>query len=146
MSDADPTLAVPLVPGMIHRPEAPRHMMRIKPAERRVRVRLGQRTLAESTRALRLIEIGRDVADPVLYLPLEDVVATLAESGRSTHCPLKGDTTYFDLADGTADAIGWSYTRPLPFAAELAGHIAFDAARVTFESAPPGEDAPSGDA
>lgn len=130
------TLPTPLVPEMIHRPDAPGHMMRIKPAARLVRVRVGGATVAESRRALQVIEIGRDVADPVLYLPLEDVAATLVESERTTHCPLKGDTTYFDLADGAADGIGWSYTRPLPFAEALAGHIAFDASRATFESAP----------
>ena len=130
------TLAVPLVPEMIHRPDAPGHMMRVRLAGRLVRVRVGGRTIAESRRALQLIEIGRDVADPVLYLPLEDVAATLVESGRTTHCPLKGDATYFDLADGAADEIGWSYARPLPFAEALAGHVAFDASRATFESAP----------
>lgn len=136
MSDAA-TLPVPLVPEMIHRPDAPGHMMRIKPLARRIRVRVGGETIAESESALQLIEIGRDVADPVLYLPFDDVTAKLVESARTTHCPLKGDTTYFDLAGGGADEIGWSYTSPLPFAEALAGHIAFDASRASFESAPP---------
>ena len=149
-------LEVPLVPEMIHRPDAPAHMMRVKPHGRRLTVRLGRRVIAESRDAVTVLEIGRDVADPVHYLPLRDVRAELAESGRSTHCPLKGDTSYFDLvgAGGTGEGgtgeggageggageggkeIGWSYTRPLPFARVLEGRIAFDAARVVFESAP----------
>ena len=136
MSDTDATLPVPLVPDMVHRPDAPGHMMRIKPLGRRLRVRLGDETIAETRRALTLIEIGRDVADPVLYVPRGDVVVDLVENARTTHCPLKGDTTYFDLASGAADEISWSYTRPLPFAEALTDHVAFDASRVTFESAP----------
>ena len=136
MNDTARTLSTPLVPDMIHRPGVPAHMMRIKPLERRVRVRVGGEIVAESRRALQLIEIGRDVADPVLYLPREDVSAALADNARTSHCPLKGDTSYFDLANGEADEIAWSYTHPLPFATALEGHLAFDASRATFESAP----------
>ena len=47
MSGAD-ALPVPLVDGMIHRPGAPAHMMRIAPANRRVTVRAGDVVLAAS--------------------------------------------------------------------------------------------------
>lgn len=133
---APATLPVPLVPEMIHRPDAPSHMMRVKPLERLVRVRIGGETIAESRDTLQLVEIGRDLADPVLYFPRGDVTAELVENARTTHCPLKGDTTYFDLADGAGEEIAWSYTDPLPFASALRDHVAFDASRVTFESAP----------
>lgn len=133
-------LPVPLVPDMIHRPEAPAHMMRVKPAGRRVTVRLGEDVLAVSDSALRVIEIGRDVYDPILYLPRADVSARLGEAARTTHCPLKGDTTYFDIA--SAPEIAWSYTRPLPFADGLRDHVAFDPARVTIEEGPLGAPSP----
>lgn len=135
MSD---TLPVPLVPGMIHRPGTPKHMMRIAPAGRRITVRLGDAVLAESAEALRLVEIGRDLYPPAYYLPRSDVVASLVKTDRSTHCPLKGDTTYFDLrtGDGRVADIAWEYSKPLPDAAGLAGHVAFDPARVTIVDAP----------
>ena len=130
-------LPVPLVPEMIHRPGEPSHMMRVKSAGRRVAVRFRGREIAASDRALRVMEIARDVYDPVLYLPLDDVSAPLAKTGRSTHCPLKGDTTYYDLADDPEGTeIGWSYTRPLPIATVLEGYIAFDPARVSVEEGP----------
>ncbi len=129
-------LAVPLVPDMIHRPGAPAHMMRIKPAGRRVTVRLGDAVLGSSDAALRVIEIGRDVYDPILYLPRADVSVALVETARTTHCPLKGDTSYYDVEG--AREIAWSYTRPLPFARALEDHVAFDPARVTAEEGPLG--------
>lgn len=138
MSEPD-TLPVPLIEGMIHRPEAPAHMMRIAAAGRLVTVRAGDRTLAESARALRLVEIGRDLYPPLYYLPLEDVRVALEATGKSTHCPLKGDTTYHDWhPEGEAPVreLAWVYDRPLPWAAELAGHVAFDPARTTIVDAP----------
>ena len=75
MSDAD-ALPVPPVDGMIHRPDAPAHTMRIAPAKRRVSV--DGVTLATSDAALRPVEIGRDPYPPTYYLPLGDVRARLA--------------------------------------------------------------------
>ena len=134
------TLETPLVGGMIHRPDRPAHMMRIKPLGREVTVRYGDEVIARSRRALMLIEIGSDVYDPAFYLPLDDVTADLVPMERSTHCPLKGDTTYYDLgatdARGTVEEFGWSYTEPLEWAADLRGMIAFDPSRARLDIAP----------
>ena len=134
---AERELPVPLVDGMIHRPAVPRHMMRLKPAARAVRVELDGRVLAEGE-PLQLVEIGRDVYDPVWYFPRHAVTAELTATERNTHCPLKGDTTYYDLSDGSAEGIAWSYTDPLPFAEELRDLVAFDPSRVTVTLEPTG--------
>ena len=120
----------------IHRPDEPRHFMRLKPVMGGVRISRGGQELARSGKALRVLEAGRDLYDPVVYLPREDVSASLREvEGKSTHCPLKGDTAYFDLmaADGSIAErnIAWSYTKPLSFAMELKDLIAFDPAKVS---------------
>lgn len=141
---AERELPVPLVDGMIHRPGVPRHMMRAKRFARPVRIERHGALLAQTGRALQLVEIGRDLYEPVWYVPMDDVGAALVASGKSTHCPLKGDTTYYDLADGSGDALAWSYTDPLPFAQVLAGHVAFDAARVTIVLLPEQEPATDG--
>ena len=125
------SLDVPLVPDMIHRPDAPRHMMRARKLDRPVRIERDGQVLAETTRAVQVQEIGRDVYDPVYYLPMDDVSVELRATDKSTHCPLKGDTTYYDLADGSGEAIAWAYTKPLPFSEELRDLVAFDAAQVT---------------
>ena len=121
------SLDIPLVPRMIHRPDAPAHMMRAKPMERTVRVVREGEVLAEG-RPLQVIEIGRDVYDPVYYFHRSDVRAELEDTPKSTHCPLKGDTTYLDVND--VGAIAWSYTKPLKLADILRDRVAFDAGAV----------------
>ena len=136
---------VTLARDTIHNPDEPRHFMRVKPVRGRVRIRLGDRVLAESGAAVRVIEAGRDLYDPVLYLPRADVAATLSRTGKRTFCPLKGHASYFDLMadDGAVAApeIAWSYEETLDFAESLTDLVAFDAARVTVEEHPP----PAGD-
>jgi len=132
--------AVTLVTAAAHNPAEPRHFMRIKPIERRVRVLRDGAVLAESTAAVRLLEVGKDIYDPVVYFPRQDVSDALKRNDHSTHCPLKGDAAYFDLqgADGSvaAERIAWSYETPFDFAAELAGLVAFYGNAVTVEEAP----------
>ena len=131
---------VTMVETAIHNPAEPRHFMRLKPVPRRVRILRDGEVLAESENALRVIEVGRDLYDPALYLPEVDVRAHLARTARATHCPLKGDAAYFGLVDGDGNAIqaeiAWSYPEPFGFAAELAGRVAFYADHVTIEESP----------
>lgn len=129
-----------LVRDAIHNPAEPRHFMRIKPVERRIAIWLGEELLAETTGAVRLLEAGRDLYDPVLYLPAADVSPRLRRNDDASHCPLKGDAVYFDLVDAAGNVrvakIAWSYPEPLPFAEALAGRIAFYASHVTVEESP----------
>ena len=144
MSEAEARAQVTLSRETIHNPDEPRHYMRIKPVTGEVRVRLDGRLLAASRRALRVLEAGRDIYDPVFYLPPADVRADLSPADRRTFCPLKSHASYFDLVSdrGEVEAaeIAWSYREALDCATELKGLIAFDAARVAFEEHPaPGD-------
>ncbi len=136
MTPSDVTMST----ATIHNPGEPRHFMRIKPVPRRIRVLFDDELLAETTNALRLLEVGKDFYDPILYIPELDIGAPLKPIGRKTHCPLKGDASYFDLvdADGTVrhKEIAWSYADAFDFAAELKGHVAFRPDLVTIEDAP----------
>jgi uncharacterized protein (DUF427 family) len=71
----------------------------------------------------------------VRYVPRADVDMTLlTKSSLKTHCPYKGDASYFSLqSDGATekDAI-WSYETPLPAASTIAGYLAFDPELVEF--------------
>ena len=131
---------VTMVTGAAHNPSEPRHYMRVKPVNRKVRVLRGGTVLAETTAAVRLLEVGKDLYDPVLYLPRGDIRAGLRDAEGTTHCPLKGDAVYFDLTDGDgtvlADRIAWSYPQPFGFADEIAGLIAFYGDKVTIEESP----------
>lgn len=128
------------IPEAIHDPGDERHFMRLKPVSGRVRILRDGEVLAASTRALRMLEVGRDVYDPVFYLPREDVFAPLSPSRRTSHCPLKGDAAYHHLLDSAGciavEDIAWSYPQPLPFALALAGRVAFYATHVLQEEAP----------
>jgi len=129
MAETDLTFA-----PIIQRADEPRHFMRIRSAEdRHVSILAGDQLLAESGRARRLIEFGKDVYDPVFYIPKEDVRVVLEDSETTTHCPLKGDTTYYhtQAIGEPLEDIAWEYTDPLDHAAELKGLVAFDPGRVT---------------
>lgn len=94
--------STPPVPEMIHRLGVLRHMMRAEPLGRTPRIECNGRLPAESADAPQVIEIGRDVHD----LPRADVVAPFFGTGRSTHCPLKGDAARYDVAADGGDQGG----------------------------------------
>ena len=131
---------ITMVRDAIHNPREPRHFMRLKPVASRVRVLRAGRLLAETKNALRVLEVGKDIYDPVLYLPPADILCQLNETQTTSHCPLKGDAAYFSLMDenGAVEErdIAWSYPAPLAFARNLAGLIAFYGDRVALEESP----------
>ncbi len=96
-------------------------------------VRGGGAILGESTRALRLEETGHD---PVVYFPREDIAMALLEpSDTRTHCPHKGDASYFSLQSKSVlvPDVAWSYESPVEGAEAIAGHLAFYADKVAVE-------------
>ena len=123
----------------ICRPDAPKHFMVLRSIEKRVKIRLPNGDLlAESDRAIRLMESGKTLYDPVVYLPKEDVKVTLIEEDKQTRCPLKGSAAYFGVSDGqnSHESIAWSYPEPLDFAEPIRGLVAFYASKVIIEEHP----------
>ena len=113
------------------------HPITITPAPARLRVVWNGKVIAETSRALDLKEASYPV---VRYIPREDADMALFErTARSTHCPFKGDASYFTLKDGAAaaDNAVWTYETPFPAAKEIAGHLAFYADKVAFEEVGP---------
>jgi uncharacterized protein (DUF427 family) len=108
----------------------PDHPITITPTKGRVQVKFGGRVIADSTRAVTLQEANYP---PVQYIPREDTqMASLQATAHKTHCPYKGDASYFSLkADGkNAENAVWSYVEPYPSVKEIAGHLAFYPDRV----------------
>lgn len=107
------------------------HRISVAPSTKTVRVTGpdGQ-VLAESRRPLALEETGLPTR---YYLPREDVrLELLQPSDTTSHCPFKGDATYFS-APGVADAF-WVYEHPTEEDAKpIAGHLAPWPGRVTVE-------------
>lgn len=107
--------------------------IRIRKAPGMWSVRSDGAIVAESRTALELDESGHA---PVIYFPRDDVaMALLDRSATTSHCPWKGDASYYSLVDaaGTVRDVAWSYEAPFESVAAIAGHIAFDSAKVTVE-------------
>src|SRR3546814_16329537 len=86
-------------PGFAERPD---YRIEIAPTEKRVRVQFAGETVADSTRALLLLEQGHT---PVYYFPRDDVrTKLLTPSGRSTPCPIKGVARYSSVTAGDRPA------------------------------------------
>lgn len=117
----------------IHNPADARHFMRLRPVAAHVQVKAGETMLAESDGAVRLLEVGKDVYEPVLYFPEADIVARLEPvAEKRTYCPLKGHAAYFEAATPNGPVTAWTYAQALPFAAALSGLVAFHAHGLTF--------------
>ena len=103
----------------------------VVPCSSRVRVELGGAILADSTRALRVLETSHP---PTIYIPPADVFGEhLTESrDRSTWCEFKGAARYLDATvDGRSlRAVGWTYPAPAPGYEALRDHVAFYPGRV----------------
>ena len=112
-----------LVPG-------PDHPITIAETGARVTVRLGDRTIVDTTDALTLQEASYP---PVQYIPFSAVdPEVLRASEHQTYCPYKGDASYYSLAvDGAelTDAV-WTYREPYDAVAEIKDHVAFYPDRV----------------
>ena len=109
--------------------DAPAHRILFEPDGRRLRAFVGDTVVLDSARAHLLHETG---IPPVAYVPLEDFdEALLARTESSTHCPFKGDASYWTLQVGDdvrEDAV-WAYEQPLEQAAWLRGFAALAHAR-----------------
>ena len=97
----------------------------LEPSPQRVRVVFGGETVADSTRAVVMIEPRHQ---PVHYFPRDDVRMDLMErTGHRSHCPFKGDASYWTLAVGrrSAENAVWSYEDPIDDVAGIKAYVAF---------------------
>lgn len=106
------------------------HTIVITGNNHRVRVIHGGVTMADTQAGLTLAETG---LPDVFYFPRSDVnMARLERSAHTSHCPFKGDASYFHLRteDGLIENAVWSYETPLESAMKIKGYLAFYASRV----------------
>jgi len=108
----------------------PDHPITIARNPHRIRVMLGGFIVAETTAALTLREAS---LRPVQYIPRGDVRMDLLEpTPHTTHCPFKGDASYYTVTAGglVRENAAWCYEAPFPAVKEIAGHLAFYPGRV----------------
>jgi uncharacterized protein (DUF427 family) len=104
----------------------PEHWLHVSDSPRQVRVFFGGETIADSKHA-KLVRESNVL--PIYYFPRRDVRADLlAATGRKTQCPYNGEASYWTIEVGGRRAANgaWMYTSPLPDAAAIANHFAFE--------------------
>jgi uncharacterized protein (DUF427 family) len=106
--------------------EAPRnHVLYFEDSPRRVRAVFGGETVADSRRVKLMHEKGYL---PVYYFPRSDVRMDLLEAtDHTTHCPFKGEASYWSVkvGDRVAENAVWGYPEPIASAPPLADYLAF---------------------
>ncbi len=107
-------------------PHAPEHVLYLERSPRRVRVLLGEATVADSDQIRLLHPPGRT---PTYLFPREHVRTELFEpSERRASDPGMGERTYWSLRAGEHHApdAAYSWEQPPDSAAAIAGRVAFD--------------------
>ncbi|ACG76951.1 conserved hypothetical protein [Phenylobacterium zucineum HLK1] len=108
----------------------PDHPITVEPARNRWRARFAGHVIADSDDVLILQEAN---LAPVVYFPRDDVAMEyMGRSDHVTHCPYKGDATYYTLRmeSYVEDDVAWSYESPAEAVARINGRIAFYPDRV----------------
>lgn len=97
----------------------------IRKATGRWTVRAGGAVLGESENAL---ELSEGDYPAVIYFPRDDIgMVFLDRTEKSTHCPYKGDASYFSVVTKSQtlkDAV-WSYEAPMESVAKIKDYLAF---------------------
>jgi uncharacterized protein (DUF427 family) len=106
------------------------HPITITPNPAKIIVLLDGRVIAETNRSLTLQEANYP---PVSYIPRGDVdMSLLRRSQHRTHCPYKGEASYYSIPLGGArseNAI-WTYEHPFDAVGDIKDYMAFYPDRV----------------
>ena len=107
------------------------YRLRYEPCAKRVRVEFNGAWIADSTRAIILHETRMP---PVHYFPAGDVrMECLERTSHQTHCPFKGNASYWSLEVGgkVAENAAWSYEDPYRDAEPIRGYLAFYRSKIS---------------
>ena len=112
----------------------PDHRLAFERSPKRMRAVVDDTTIADALEPGLMFETGYR---PVYYFPRRDVRMDLLErTEHRTHCPYKGDASYFHLsANGEhAENAVWSYEEPFPAMEAIRGHLAFYPSKVAIQT------------
>ncbi len=104
------------------------------PDARRVIVAVGDVVIAQTVRAVRVMETA---SPPTFYLPTDDVdLSVLVPARGGSMCEWKGMAAYWSVALAgrpVLEAVGWSYPQPKAAFAGIAGWLSFYPGRLRCE-------------
>ena len=108
-------------PGFAAHPD---HTITVSPLGESVTVSVAGKPLAKSDKALLLQE---NTYPGVVYIPFDDIAFDrMEQTTTATHCPFKGDATYWRLADRPEDGdVMWAYQTPFDEMTGIRNHGAF---------------------
>lgn len=102
----------------------------VKESKKNIKVVFNGEVIAETNSPLLVLEKHHP---PTYYIPLEDIKSEyLKESNMKTHCPFKGEASYWDInVNGkTISNCVWTYKKPKPGYEILKNHASFYPDRV----------------
>jgi uncharacterized protein (DUF427 family) len=107
----------------------PQHRVETRRASAHVRVTYQGELIAETQEAVELHESTgegkKTVAPVVYYIARKDVrMDRLVRSSHRTHCPFKGDASYFSVVGGPQNSV-WSYEAPYDEMLAIKERLAF---------------------
>ncbi|MEM7681952.1 MAG: DUF427 domain-containing protein, partial [Planctomycetota bacterium] len=97
----------------------------LEPEPRHVRIVFEGRVVADTTRAMRVLETSHP---PVYYLPPDDIDPDAVQpAGGSSFCEWKGQAAYWDVVGPTRSAprAAWCYPDPTAAFTPITGYLAF---------------------
>lgn len=103
---------------------------RVEPSQRLVRVEFNGHVIAETTRAVRVLETSHP---PSFYIPPQDIdMACFEPTSRRTFCEFKSAAHYWTIRVGerVAEKAAWSYPQPAPGFAAIRDYLAIYPSRV----------------
>jgi uncharacterized protein (DUF427 family) len=111
-------------PGYAKNPD---HTVTVQPFKGRVVVEANGQVLADTEHALQLNEANYPA---VYYVPRSDArMERLVATEHHTHCPFKGEASYFSVVGGAENAV-WSYEQPFDEVLSIREYLAFYPNRV----------------
>lgn len=119
-----------MVENVIRNPGNPEHYMSIQPVGALVEIYVVDELIASTERAVWLQEVGKTVYPPRLYIPRNELKQELQPVDKTTHCPLKGDASYYSFM---GKEIAWGYELPFDYANSITGLVSFWPERVRVE-------------
>ncbi|KAL3697742.1 hypothetical protein R1sor_011818 [Riccia sorocarpa] len=101
----------------------------LEPVKENVRIIFNDAVIADTTNAYRVAQSGSSA----YYIPPADLkLEHLTRVSGSSHCPWKGDASYWTLSvgDKKAESVAWSYEDPKEAFLPIKGYLAFYTNRV----------------
>ena len=111
----------------------PNYRISFEPCRKRIRAVVGGETVIDTLQA-RLMHESKHI--PVYYFPRCDVrMELLQATDNASHCPFKGDASYWSLrvGDHIEENVVWSYESPFDEVTGLKDYVAFYPDRVEWD-------------